>query len=251
MKICYVVPGLMEEAEARRREAMLRSWASEGTTVDVLLVDEGPTSIESAYEELICVKATAEKVMEAEEAGYDAAIIGCAGDPGMDAIRELATKILVTGPGEISFHAAAMLGKRFGLLTLDEGMVAASYDQAYRAGLRDRLVSVVSVETPVLALMEQPEQTFQRLVDGCNKAIARDTVDTMVIGCMTMGFMDTAKQLEAAIGIPVVNPANTCLKFTEAMVCCGLMHSKKAFAVPPKLQAGTVKNYRELYQRRH
>ena len=250
MKICYVVPGLMDEGEARRREALLRSWANPGTQVDIVLVDEGPPSIESAYEELICVKATAEKVMEMEAAGYDAAIIGCAGDPGMEGIREIATRILVTGPGEISFHAAALLGKRFGLLTLDEGMVAAAYDQAYRAGLRDRLASVAAGEIPVLELMENPAKTLERLVKACKQAIERDCVDVMVIGCMTMGFMSIAKKLETAIGIPVVNPADICLKFTEAMVACGLMHSKKAFMVPPKILAGKAKDYRDLYQKR-
>jgi len=250
MKISYVVPGLMPEEEARRREGLLRGWASAGTQVDVVTVDEGPLSIESVYEELICVRAMAEKVMDLEALGYDAAIVGCAGDPGLDAVRELTTRMLVTGPGEASFHAAAMLGRRFGLLTLDEGMVAMGFEQAAKIGVGSRLVSVVSVDTPVLALTQDRDKTFGRIVAACQKAIAAQHVDTMVIGCMTMGFMTMAKELEEAIGIPVVNPANVCLKFTEALVSCGLMHSKAAFAVPPKIALGTARDYRDLFHTR-
>jgi allantoin racemase len=192
----------------------------------------------------------AHKIMQMERQGYDAAIIGCAGDPGMDAMRELTTRMLVTGPGECSFHAAAMLGKRFALLTLDKGMVAAAHEQAFRAGVPERMVAVVSVDTPVLDLMKDPEATLQKLVDACKRVICEQQVDVIAIGCMTMGFLPSAARLESEIGIPVVNPANVCLKFTEALVSCRLMHSKAAFPLPPKLKAGLAGDYTELCQRR-
>ncbi len=247
MKIVYIVPGLMPDAECRRREAMLRSWAAPGTQVDVACVTEGPNSIESLYEEFLAVPATARLAVKKEQEGYDAAIIGCAGDPGVDAIRELTSRMPVIGPGAASFLAAAMLGHRFGVLTPEGDMWQSSLELAFKVGVKDKLAAAVSIRTPVLEMMADKQVTMERILQACKTAITEKAVDTMVIGCMTMAFLDVAKEIEAAIGIPVVNPANVSLKFAEAMVSCGLMHSKAAYPLPPKLQSGKVKDFSELF----
>ena len=78
-------------------------------------------------------------------------------------------------------------------------------------------------------------------------AIERDRADVLVLGCMSMGFLNVAKEVEAIVGVPVVNPSITALKTAEAIVGSGLMHSKVAFATPPKLATGKVKDLDELY----
>ncbi len=247
MRIVYIVPGLMPDAECRRREAMLRSWAAAGTQVDVACVTEGPNSIESLYEEFLAVPAAARLAVQKEREGYDAAIIGCAGDPGVDAIRELTTNMLVIGPGAASFLAAAMLGHRFGVLTPEGDMWQSSLELAFKTGVKDKLVAAVSIQTPVLEMMADKKVTMERILRAGRTAIAQKAVDTMVIGCMTMAFMDVAKEMEEALGIPVVNPAPVCLKYAEAMVACGLTHSKAAYPLPPKLQSGKAKSVSELF----
>ena len=247
MKIVYIVPGLMPEAECRRREAMLRTWAAPGTQVDVACVTEGPNSIESLYEEFLAVPAAARLAVEKEQEGYDAAIIGCAGDPGVDAIRELTSRMLVIGPGAASFLAAAMLGHRFGVLTPEGDMWQSSLELAFKTGVKDKLAAAVSIRTPVLDMMSDKRATMERILTAGRQAIAEKAVDTMVIGCMTMAFMDVAGEMEEALGIPVVNPANVCLKYAEAMVACGLRHSKAAYPLPPKLQSGKAKDVSELF----
>ena len=237
MKIVYIVPGLMPDAECRRREAMLRTWAAPGTQVDVACVTEGPASIESMYEEFLAVPAAARLAVQKEQEGYDAAIIGCAGDPGVDAIRELTSRMLVIGPGAASFLAAAMLGHRFGVLTPEGDMWQSSLELAFKVGVKDKLAAAVSIRTPVLEMMTDKRVTMERILRACRTAIGEKAVDTMVIG----------KEIEAAVSIPVVNPANVSLKFAEAMVSCGLIHSKAAYPLPPKLQSGKVKDFSELF----
>ena len=53
MKIVYLVPGRMPQDEAQRRVGLMRKWAAPGTQVDIMVVQEGPASIESTYEELM------------------------------------------------------------------------------------------------------------------------------------------------------------------------------------------------------
>lgn len=250
MKIVYLVPGLMPEKECRRREAMLRGWASQGTQVDVAVVSEGPTSIESLYEEFLAIPATVELAMQKEKEGYDAAIIGCAGDPGVDAIRELATRIAVFGPGSTSFLAASMLGHRFGVLTPEGDMSHANLEMAFRAGVKDKLAASVSIGMPVLDMMKDKQETVRRSLEVSRRIMKESGVDTIVIGCMTLAFLDIAGLIEEELGVPVVNPANITLKFTESMVACELAPSKAAYPLPPKLRSGKVSDFSQLFCRK-
>lgn len=51
---------------------------------------------------------TVKIVVEAEEEGYDAVILACGGDPGLFALRE-AVSILVVGPGTTARHVCSLL----------------------------------------------------------------------------------------------------------------------------------------------
>lgn len=250
MRIVYVVPGPMSrtsmgEAEVRRRGQKLREFAFPGTEVDIIDVPSGPASIESAYEEYISVPATVEKMIEVEEQGYQAAILGCFGDPGLDAIREL-VDIPVIGPGEASCLTAASLGHRFSILTITSSIIGATRHQVHRIGVADKLASVRVIETPVLELAKDRERTFARMVEEGRRCIEQDGADTLVLGCMTMGFLMVAEDLSRALKVPVVNPSRTSLKFAEMLVGSELTHSHVAFMVPPKLAAGKVKSKRDL-----
>ena len=189
MRIIYVVPGPMGRTpegaeELARRGRVLREYAAPGTEVDIIDVPRGPASIESMYEEYISIPATAERVLEAEEEGYDAAIVGCFGDPGLDAFREL-TEMLVVGPGESSFLAAAMLGHSFSVVTVTASVIASTKREVRNAGVGDKLASVRVVETPVLELARDRGATLDKLVAEGRLALEVDGADTLVLGCMT------------------------------------------------------------------
>lgn len=250
MKICYIVPGMMEPEEMRRRENLLRKWASPGTEVDLICTDGGPASIESAYEEYISISLTAEAMLKAQNDGYDAAILGCAGDPGLDAMREVTDKMLVVGPGAASYLAAAMLGHNFAVLTVDDSMLHSCYELGYKAGCLDKVVDAIAVNIPVLELNNDRGATLKKMAAACQNSIDQKHADCIVLGCMSMGFLDVAEELSQMLGVPVINPSKNALRFTEALVGAGLRHSKKAFATPPKLRDGRVKSLAELYEGR-
>jgi len=174
-------------------------------------------------------------------------ILGCAGDPGLDAMREITQKMLVVGPGQGSMIAAAMLGHKFSVLTIDESMISSSYELAYKAGVEAKLASVVAVDIPVLELATDKEKSLQKIIEMSKEAVKKDRADVLVMGCMSMGFLDIADELEAAVGVPVINPSKIGLKLAEALVGGGLMHSKKAFATPTKIKSGKVTQISELY----
>lgn len=236
MKIGYISPGILPEAELMRRREILGTWANKETEVELHCVSSGPRSIESAYEEYLSVIPSCRTVAELEEKGFDAAILGCACDPGLPALREISRKMLVMGAGTGSYLTAAMLGNRFGVLTIDRSMVQTCYDLAHRAGCAAKLAAVKPIEIPVLSLSQDYDKTMETLAAVGKRMVREKQVDTIVLGCMSMGFLGVAEELSAVLGIPCINPCKAAIKMTEAMVGMGLTHSKEAYPIPSKMR---------------
>jgi allantoin racemase len=57
---------------------------------------------------------------------------------------------------------------------------------------------------------------------------------------MSMTFLDVTAQLEAEMGVPVVDPARSALEVAGAMAGSGLRHSKSAYPLPPRVANGVV-----------
>lgn len=241
MKILYLVPGPMSKgpmgsSELDRRKGILQGIAFEGTQVEIQDVPDGPASIESAYDELMAVPATLRGIVEAERDGFDAVIIGCFGDPGLEAAREL-VDIPVIGPGEASLLAAAGLGHRFSVVTILDNVVASQEHQAHRAGVLGKLASVEAIGIPVLELMGDREATIAGVVAAGQRAIDRHRADTLMLGCMTLSFMGIGELVSAELGVPVLEANRVALKSAESLVSLGLSHSSRAYPRPPKLPA--------------
>ncbi|MEM0934288.1 MAG: aspartate/glutamate racemase family protein [Pseudomonadota bacterium] len=244
MKIAYVVPGPMSKGpmglkEMRRREELMNGWAFDGTVVSVVDVANGPASIESAYEEMIAIPPTLDLIMDVERQGFDAAIIGCFGDPGLEAARELVT-MPVVGPCESAMLTAAGLGHKFGVLTIYDSLVPAMELLSVKAGVQAKLAGVRPTDIPVLDLMKDPPATKARLIEVARACVEKDRADALLFGCMTMSFLNMGEEIGAEVGVPVVNAGRCALKHAEALVSMGLAHSKKAWPTPAKMAAGAT-----------
>lgn len=252
MRICYLVPGPMGQgpegqAELQRRGGLLRQYAGPGTETGIVDVPEGPASIESMYEEYISIPATARRAVALENEGWDALILGCFGDPGLDALRELVS-IPIVGPGEASALMAASLGHRFTIITITESVIAPTERQIRNVGVSEKLASVRVVGIPVLELHHDRARTIEATVNQARLAMEHERADTFIVGCMSMGFLEIAEAAGAELGVPFLNPARAALKFAEALVGAGLTHSRKAYMVPPKLASGKVSSVLDLFQ---
>ncbi len=219
--------------ELERRRKMLQSFALRNTEVHITDIEKGPSSIESAWEEYLSVPETVEKAVQAERDGYSGMILGCFGDPGLDALREKVA-FPVVGPGEASLHVASMLGHRFSIVTVMESVVPSLEKLVRISGLDKRLASVRAVGIPVLELRQDVERTMSRLVGEAQKAKLEDRADTVILGCMSMAFMGISGKIQEELDIPVVDPAWVSLKILEGLVFCRLSHSKKAYPYPQK-----------------
>lgn len=199
------------------------------------LIDIGPPSIESEFDEALAVPGTLAKALEAERAGVDAIIIDCMGDPGLKPAREL-VKVPVFGPCETSMHVAAMLGHRFSVVTVLESVRPMLSNLAKIYGVSEKLASVEVVDIPVLELMERLAEVQQGLADKALHAVRHDHADAIILGCT--GFLGCADRisrhlLDHGYDVPVIDPIPTTVMVAAGIARVGLRHSKKTYATPP------------------
>ncbi len=115
MKIMVINPNTSESMTNHLREELNRIKRSD-TELTVVCPDKGPETIESAYDEAYAIPPTLELVKKANREGYDAVILACFSDPGLEAAKEI-SEIPVIGIEESTLHVAAMLGARFSVMT--------------------------------------------------------------------------------------------------------------------------------------
>jgi allantoin racemase len=239
MRILYQLTSPMHKtvgsAELARRQGVLQANAAAGTEVMAEPTAVGPAAIESAHDAGLVVPELIRLGPLAQQRGFEALIIGCYSDPGLDALRELLS-IPVIGPGAASLHLAAQLGTRIGVLTPSGrgyGRVAARLRGLGLAGL---LAGVRGIGLSVMDLAQQAPGALDKAAAAAQVAVEQDGADVLVLGCMSMAFLpDITSQLGERVGVPIVNPVLAALKTAEAALAMRLAHSKRAWP-PPKPQ---------------
>jgi allantoin racemase len=234
MRLCYL------GGEERRR--YLQEAASPGVTVETL-GDFAPSwprpeVVESLYDEALLAPWTVEMCVEAERRGFDAVVTGCAGDPGVEAAREL-VRIPVIGPGQAGLYAAAMLGDRFAVLSPLESTVRPTRALVRHYGLAEKCAAVRSVDCGVMELRAGRHETFEKVLAVARRCLAEDGADTLVLACASLShrFGDA---LAAALPVPVVNVLRASVRLAEFLVGSRLAHSKVAYPTPPARPRGAA-----------
>lgn len=110
-----VVNSNTTDAVTARIEAEARAAAGPETVIEAISAPFGLPLIVTRADWQVAGTATL-AALGTRAGHYDAAIIACFGDPGLDAAKLLAG-VPVLGISEAAFHAACMLGKRFGVVS--------------------------------------------------------------------------------------------------------------------------------------
>ncbi|MBM3789021.1 MAG: hypothetical protein FJW35_01585 [Acidobacteria bacterium] len=205
MRICYLGPS--------ERRAMLQEYASPGMAIEARQAGSRAAP-ESVYDEYMEIPAHLEAVRQAQSDGHDAVIVGCFGDPGIDAAREIAA-IPVVGLGETSLTIAAMLGTRFGIVTPLRRLLPASLRQVRALGLDRRLAHIEPAEIPILAIREEPDDALRLMLPAARKCCEQGA-ESLALACGSMSAY--AQRLQEQLGIPVVHGLKVCVRFAELPV---------------------------------
>lgn len=205
------------------------------------LIKEGPASIESEFDEALCVPGTIRQAIDAEKRGADAIIIDCMGDPGLHACREAVT-IPVVGPSQTAMHVASLLGHRFSFITVLDRLRSLIDKLVAGYGLKDTYASFRAVDIPVLEIGADLGRLNAALAREAIGAVKQDAADVIVLGCT--GFLGCAagirrELLAAGLDVPVIDPIPLAVHVADALVKSGLSHSKRSYPPPrPKQMKG-------------
>jgi allantoin racemase len=213
--------------------------------VDVEGLKEGPLG-QCRSDMARNLPALIDTVVDAENKGYDAVVIACFGDTGIEILREL-VKIPVLGPGNVCLHVALMLGHKVCMLHPEyEHIGGISRENIELYGLHDRVVvrgSSRSVPDAIQSYQEYIEKGtispfISEMTDLCVKSIRDDDADIIVLGCG--GVMWMKKVLESELGkrgyrITVMNPIPVAVEMARMLVKLNLSHSEVGYPSPPDM----------------
>lgn len=229
MRILVINPNTsIEMTNSIQKELMV--FKRPDTEIDVVNPAEGPVGLECAYDESRAIPHLLKIVQRAPEQGYDAIVIACFSDPGLEAAREL-VDIPVVGIQEASMYLAAMLGAGFGVLTTLSRRVPVRKHYAANLGLRDRLVATPVLNIPVAETTGSFDRMKELALEKGQEAM-RQGAEVLILGCAGLG--DWAVDLQQELGIPVINPNVAGLKYAEMLVDMKLSHSKVCLYQQPR-----------------
>lgn len=211
------------------REEMLSAALSADASVSVDCIRRGPDELDCNTDEAFAAAEMVKESIRAQKEGYDAIVIYCFSDVGIDAIREN-VRIPVIGPGEISLAAASMLCNRFTVLTSESINIPRTYRRLMRNGIaREKMASVRALDIPIGELRSNPKATEEYLRAVCKKAVEEDRADGIILGCL--GMAGYGKRIESELPVKVIDPAFIAVAYAEMCVRTGLVHTTAAYPV--------------------
>jgi Asp/Glu/hydantoin racemase len=135
------------------------------------------------------------------EGDFDAVVLACFGDPGLDALREICP-VPVVGMADASLMAAAQLGARIGIVTGGERWGPMLREFVAARGFADRVVSIRTVAPTGADIARDPEGSLALLSRSCAAAVD-DGADVVILG--GAGLAGLAERMRDRVPVPLVD----------------------------------------------
>lgn len=228
MRIKVIIPFIAPDETL----AFIKDFLPEDVEVSGL---EGLPVAETKSDTAYALPQLLETIKAAEKAGYDAVVLTCHGDPGVQEAREL-VNIPVLGPLMVGIHMSSMLGHRFCILTPSQEIRRWQLQNLRAYGFEGK-GSVRAIAYSAEKSMDEYNRykrtgksaLIDEAVSECIKAIEQDDVTVITFGCGGLIWTrDGIKQglKEKGYDVEVVNPLPTAVELARAMVNLGVSHSR-------------------------
>jgi allantoin racemase len=194
---------MVEIARASDRHARI-----EGTTARAgapLLVDEALLAQGA--------QAVVELVRATDFARYDGGIVAAFGDPGLEAARAIC-RVPLVGIAEAAMAEAAVDGRRFVVVTTTPRLVRAIERKAAAYGHDAAFGGVRLTDGDIYSLMADPAALEAALARACERTIAEDGAEAIVIGGGPLAVV--ARALAGRFAVPIVEPIPAAMRLLRA-----------------------------------
>jgi allantoin racemase len=228
LRLLYVVVDDLHPTneELERLAAGGREAAGAGTTFVVEPIEIGPDHYyESAVGLAMAVPGILHKILT-EQHRFDAALLGCFGDPGLRAARAVAS-IPVIGAAEAATAFVQLVAQRYGIVTIVDSDIPEI--EVYLSSLeaRGRCVGVSAIGLEFFELVKDPDDTLARL-SAAGAQLVDKGAEALLLGCMSFGFHPFAAQLQERLGVPVIDPLRAGIAAAQSMLTLGVMPSTRS-----------------------
>ena len=233
MKLAGIVAiGSYTPADLERKRQSLQTVLRPDTHLDMFAATSGVPYVESSLEFYLSEVAVARKAVEVARLGYHA-IVGTAFlDNGLDAAREL-VDIPVVGPAKTTLYMAATLANKFAVIMAAGDLPKHVWAFAKVLGVVDRIVALPTLQCTVADFLHNEDSAVAMTVAMGRTLMAEQGAEALVLGCgATTGL---AARVTHELGIPVLDPGLTAMKYAEMLVDLGLRHSKRAYPHNPRV----------------
>jgi Asp/Glu/hydantoin racemase len=199
-RILVINPNSNTVVTAGLAEALKPLMFSDGPEIQCETLAEGPFGIESQAD-ADGVTMPLRRRVEADNAS-SAFVIACYSDPGLHVCREATTRP-VLGIAECGVLTALTRAETFGVIAIAQRSIRRHLRYLRQMGLADRLAAERPLDMSV-AETACGEHTLAKMIAVGRALKDQDGAGAIVMGCA--GMARHRKPLEAALGIPVIDP---------------------------------------------
>ncbi len=176
----------------------------------------------------------AQRAYEAEKKGYDAFVVGCAGDLNLKGCRSL-VNIPVVGSTEAASHLCSILGNKFSVIVMMPEHAVEVEQLITEYGLKDKLASIRTALGLVGKIEDQKK--IEILTSEMAKAVREDGAEALFIGHVPDGMFLSMHGIQEIEGAPIVDAFSASIKFAEMLIdlkrVCGTVFCKKSIYKSP------------------
>ena len=190
-----------------------RRFASKGTNLRAVTGTFGPRYIASRVGYAIAGHAAVDALAN-DRRRKDAVVLACFGDPGLDALKEIA-KVPVVGMADASILQACAVGRRFSIVTGGERWKSMLEDFVAGHGLAARLASVRTVAPTGADIARNPKAALALLAKGCTACVREDGADVVILG--GAGLAGLAAKLKPMVDAPLLDGVACAISMAETL----------------------------------
>lgn len=209
-----VVNSNTTESVTARIAAAARAAAGPATEIEAVSAPFGLPLIVTRADWLVAGPATL-AALAARRGGYDAAVIACFGDPGLDAAKEL-LDVPVLGISEAAFHAACMLGRRFGVVSFTAALRPMFEACLAHHGLAARCTGFRMGPPFAGDPGRVAEERAELIADLCNACAELDGAEAVILAGGPLAGL--APALAPRVSVPLVDGTVAAVRLAEALV---------------------------------
>jgi allantoin racemase len=225
IRIAFVIGDYPEE-QRRIREETAKSYSSADAEVGVIFVDARPFDGLGPAEIQAAAPLFHDAFRRAEKAGYDAIVPLGMLDLGVDGGRSV-VDIPVIAPLQATYHVAAQVGERFGIVCYHPSAIPRHRAQTRAYGMEPWIAGRRASGFYVQHIADNKDKMVEGFVRAARALIDEDGADVII----PQGITQCPVQIKPAwladqLGVPVVEGVGAPIKMAVLMASLGLKHSR-------------------------